>query len=205
MVQTSFITLLLPALALAAPWAAPNAPASSAAYSTAVAQPTSTSLPSTTGGKVTFKNNCDYDVTYEQLCPCGSSDGSGTISAGATWSDSISDCSGGNTALKLFKDGGSKPMQFEYGIQSGNIWYDMSFIDCVSGSDDFSQCAGSAWSMGAADSCPTYSCSGGSECCIQGYCDPTASVASEQPVGACGANQGFSASSVGVSIEICGA
>ncbi|KAF9736476.1 hypothetical protein PMIN06_006603 [Paraphaeosphaeria minitans] len=233
MVQTSFITLLLPALALAAPWGghwapassaaattetaassseAPavtvtSAPASSAAYSTAVAEPTSTSPPSTggTGSKVTLKNNCDYDVTYDQLCPCGSSDGSGTISAGSTWSDSISDCTGGNTALKLFKDGGSKPMQFEYGLQSGNVWYDMSFIDCVSGSDDFSQCAGSAWSMSAVGSCPSYSCSGGSECCIQGYCDPTASAASEQPVGACGVNQGLSASSVDISIELCGA
>lgn len=231
MVQTRFITLLLPALALAAPWgesltpassasatteaaasssAAPvvsitSAPASSAAYSTAVAEPTSTSSSSTgnTGGKVTLKNNCDYDVTYEQLCPCGSSDGSGTISAGSTWSDSMSDCSSGNTALKVYQDGSSKPMQFEYGLQSGNVWYDMSFIDCISGSDDFSQCAGSGWTMGAIGSCPTYACSGGAECCIQGYCDPTATAAPVQPNAGCGAFQGYSVSDVGISIELC--
>ncbi|KAF2439183.1 hypothetical protein P171DRAFT_490617 [Karstenula rhodostoma CBS 690.94] len=233
MVQTSFITLLLPALAFAAPWGghwAPassvaattevaasssevpavtvtSAPASSAAYSTAVAEPTSTSSPSTggSGGKVTLKNNCDYDVTYEQLCPCGSSDGSGTISAGSTWSDSISDCAGGNTALKVYSASTSKPMQFEYGLQSGNIWYDMSFIDCISGSDDFSQCAGSAWSIGAVGTCQTYACSGGSECCIQGYCDPTASAAAVQPAFGCGAFQGYSVSEVGISIELCSA
>jgi hypothetical protein len=204
MVQARFITLLLPALALAAPWGESLAPAP---YSTAEAQPISTSTPSTSpsAGKVTLTNNCDYDVTYNNMCPCGSSDGSGTISAGATWSDSISDCSSGNTALKIYKDGTSKPMQFEYGLQSGNIWYDMSFIDCVSGADDFSQCAGAGWSMGAIGSCPTFACTGGSECCIQGYCDPTATAASEQPNAGCGSFQGYEVSEVGINIQLCGA
>lgn len=224
MVQTSFITLLLPALAVAAPWGghwapapAPSAPAPAPSAATtevpvvtatsapaASAASSTSSSPRATGGSVIFKNNCDYDVTYAQLCPCGSSDGSGTISAGSTWSDSVSDCSSGNTALKIYKSGSSKPMQFEYGITSGNVWYDMSFIDCVSGGSDFSQCAGSAWAISTSgQSCAAYSCSGGSECCVQGYCDPTASAASQQPVGACGANQGLSTSSVDVTISLC--
>ncbi|KAJ4355578.1 uncharacterized protein N0V89_003598 [Didymosphaeria variabile] len=207
MVSTSFITLLLPALALAAPWGRNHTgPASTGAYSAGVAHPTGASfIPRSTGGKVTLKNNCDYDVTYDNLCPCGTSDNSGTISAGSTWTDSIADCGSGNTALKVYKDGSSKPMQFEYGLVSGNVWYDMSFIDCLSGSDDFSQCAGAGWSMGAIGSCPTYSCTGGSHCCTQGYCDPTATAATEQPNAGCGTFQGYSVSDVGVSIELCSA
>lgn len=184
MVQTSFLALLLPALAVAAPFAG------------------SGSL-SASGGKVTLKNNCDYDVTYENVCPCGSSDEKGTIKAGSNWSDSLSECGSGNTALKIFSENATKPMQFEYGIVSGNVWYDMSFINCLTGSDDFSQCAGSGWSMGATGSCPTYSCTGGAECCTQGYCDPTATAAKEQPNSACGSNQGYAMSDVGVSIELC--
>jgi len=185
MVSTSFITLLLPALALAAPWGGLTTRSG--------------------GGMVTLTNNCDYDVTYENACPCGTSDGSGTITAGSTWTDSLADCSSGNTALKIYANGGSSPMQFEYGIQSGNVWYDMSFINCVSGSDDFSQCAGSGWSMGSIGTCTTWACSGGSECCTEGYCDPTASAASQQPSAACGANQGYSVSDLGINIQLCAA
>ena len=216
MVQHSFITLLLPVLALGAPqgwggnWgskptttvavSSPAATTTAPAYTSAAAQPTS--APSTGGSGVTLHNNCGYDVTYDLVEPCGGSK-SGSISAGSTWTDSLTDCSSGNSALKLYGNGSNKPMQFEYGLVNGNVWYDMSFIDCISGSDDFSQCVGSGWSMGSIGSCPTYSCSGGSECCIQGYCDPTATAASEQPAAGCGAYQGYSLSDLGITMGIC--
>ncbi|KAF1970643.1 hypothetical protein BU23DRAFT_205847 [Bimuria novae-zelandiae CBS 107.79] len=187
MVQQSIIALLLPIIAFAAPQG----------YSS---NPATTLVTGNTG--VTFKNNCGYDVTYSVLNPC-SSENSGTISAGSTWSGDLSDCSSGNTALKIYKDGSDKPMQFEYGLVNGNVWYDLSFVDCISGSDDFNQCAGAGWSMGSIGSCPTFACSGGSECCQQGYCDPYATAAALQPNAGCGAMQGYSLGELGVTMGIC--
>lgn len=228
MVQHTFITLLLPILALGAPqggrggnWGSKPSVAvssqaaeySAAAYTSQESQPTSavassapastpSSSPSTGASGVTLHNNCGYDVTYDVLDPCGSGN-SGTIAAGSAWTGALTDCSSGNSALKLYGNGSNKPMQFEYGIVNGNVWYDMSFIDCISGTDDFSQCVGTGWSMGAIGSCPTYSCSGGSECCIQGYCDPTATAAPEQPNAGCGAFQGYSLSDLSITMGIC--
>lgn len=191
MVQNILITLLLPVLALGAPTSV-SAPAINSLSSRSAANP----------GGVFLKNNCGYDVTYAVMNPCGGSD-SGTISAGSSWDGTLTSCSSGNTALKIYKDGSNKPMQFEYGLINGNVWYDMSFIDCVSGSDDFSQCAGAGWSMGCIGDCPTFSCSGGSECCTQGYCDPTASAVDPDPNAGCGEMQGYSVADLGVTMSIC--
>ncbi|KAJ4290563.1 hypothetical protein N0V90_010780 [Kalmusia sp. IMI 367209] len=201
MVQQSLLTLLLlPVLALGAP--KPNWTATSA---TSAPASTSSSSPSSgKGGQVFLKNSCSYEVTVDAIPGPGcSSGGSGTVSAGSTWTDTLADCSNGNTALKVYGNGSEKPMQFEYGLVGDTVWYDMSFIDCLTSTSDFSQCAGSSWSMGSVGSCPTYACKGGSECCTQGYCDPDASVIDPDPNAGCGAPQGYSTSDVGITIELC--
>lgn len=157
------------------------------------------------GGKVNFRNNCGFAVSVQPFPGGGCSVGSGgNVAAGSSWSDSMSECAGGNTALKVYKAGGStsQPMQFEYGITNGMLWYDMSFIDCVKDGSDVSGCVGSAWAMRGNANCKAWSCSG-PDCCQQGYCDPKASNLGEEPTSGCGKSEGYSTSDLGVSIDLC--
>lgn len=185
MVQSSFMTLLLlPVLALSAPHVIRRGGQ---------------------GGQVSFKNSCSYDVKLDVLPGPGCSAGNGgTVKAGGSWTDTVTECSAGNTALKVYSDGADKPMQFEYGLANGNVWYDMSFIDCVSNGNDFSQCAGDSWAMSSNSKCAAYQCSGGEHCCTQGYCDPNANAVDPDPNAGCGSDQGYSPSDVGINIELCG-
>ncbi|CAI6341340.1 unnamed protein product [Periconia digitata] len=184
MVSSIFTLLALPALALCAP---------------------ATLVPrGVQAGKASFRNNCPYSVKVEAFPGSGCSSNPGaTVASGSTWSDKLQDCSGGNTALKVYEDGKSKPMQFEYGISGGMLWYDMSFIDCISGSSDMSECAGTAWAMKGNDNCKAWQCNG-PNCCEQGYCDPYATNMAEEPTAGCGAAEGITDSSqFGVVIDLC--
>lgn len=97
------------------------------------------------------------------------------------------------------------PMQFEYGVRNGYLWYDMSFIDCIKEGHDFSACAGGGWAMGSEQKCTAFTCNGGEECCKQGYCDPYATGNAIQPNTGCGGDQGYTDSSaMGLTIELCG-
>jgi len=209
MVQQSILSLLLlPALALCAPHArhaSQHAPAAVVARS---------STPSyTEPGLVYFKNSCDYAVSIEEFagpgCDCADST---EVKSGSSWNDTLKTCDSGNRVLKVYKEGETAPMQFEYGIVSSYLWYDMSFINCVKDSYDFSACAGAGagdsasagWAMSSEKECEAYSCSGGEECCTQGYCDPYATGMSIQPNTGCGADQGYTdPSAMGITIELC--
>jgi len=208
MVNQSILSLLLlPALALGAPHVQrreykPSITTTVATSPVATATPSNT--PSAKAGQVFFKNNCSYDVTVEPIPGPGCSAKSGsTVAAGSTWADQLTDCAAGNTALKVYKEGSTKPMQFEYGLQGGNVWYDMSFINCLAAGYDFSSCAGTGWSMSSMSNCKAYACSSGEFCCTQGYCDPDGSAVSPAPNCACGANEGYEESELGITIELC--
>ena len=200
MVHQSILSLLaLPALALCAPHArhaSQHAPAHVAR---------SWSAPATSSGQVTFKNSCNYSVSVEEFAGPGcESNDAAKVAAGSSWNGTLAKCSTGNSVLKVAKEGSSTPMQFEYGVDSSNVWYDISFIDCVKSGYDFSACAGTSWAMASEPKCTTFSCSGGEECCAQGYCDPYATGQAQQPVAGCGSNQGYTdTSSLGVVIELC--
>lgn len=185
MVSKLFTLLALPVIALCAPVNQSRATASLQA------------------GKVNFYNNCPHSVSVQAFPGPGCSAGQGrTVAAGATWSDTLKECSGGNTALKVYKSGETKPMQFEYGLKDKMLWYDMSFIDCIKGTNDFSRCSGSAWAMRGNDKCHAWKCTG-PDCCQQGYCDPYATAMAQQPTAGCGTSEGYSESQLGVIIELC--
>ncbi|KAF2646392.1 hypothetical protein P280DRAFT_512569 [Massarina eburnea CBS 473.64] len=218
MVNTIFTTLVLPALALCAPHpqhrhghfrfqntATTATTAAVAATSTPIVARDDVSTLSASSGQVLLKNNCNYTVSVQPYpgsgCSCGEG---GDVEPGSTWNDTLSDCSGGNTSLKVYREEASTPMQFEYGLASNNVWYDMSFIDCVASGSDFSACAGGGWAMKANTNCHAYSCTGGSECCTQGYCDPEATGVDPAPNAGCGPDQGYTDSSdLGIVIELC--
>lgn len=200
MVSQSILSLLLlPALALCAPHvkhAQRHTPRQ-------ISRPKTIS--ETAPGQVYFKNSCDYAVSIEEFAGPGCDCAEGAeIEAGSSWNDTLQACDSGNRVLKVYKEGESKPMQFEYGVDSSYVWYDMSFIDCVQSGYDFSACAGESWAMSSEKECHSYSCSGGEECCTQGYCDPYATGMAIQPNTGCGADQGYTdASAMGITIELC--
>ncbi|KAF1958009.1 hypothetical protein CC80DRAFT_38378 [Byssothecium circinans] len=206
MVRNIFTLLILPALALCAPQHRHAKYHVSEDTAVTVGPRSDVSTLKASSGRVTLKNNCDYKVSVKPFpgfgCSCGEG---GDVEAGASWNDTLTDCAGGNTSLKVYKEGVSKPMQFEYGLSSNNVWYDMSFIDCVASGHDFSACAGGGWAMKANDKCHSYSCAGGAECCTQGYCDPEATGVDPAPNAGCGPDQGYTDSSeLGLVIELCG-
>jgi hypothetical protein len=166
-------------------------------------------------GAVYFKNSCNYAVSIEEFAGPGCECSEGTsVEAGSSWNDTLKTCSSGNRVLKVYKEGESAPMQFEYGVGTANVWYDMSFIDCVKNGDDFSACAGTGagegakagWAMTSEQDCHSFSCSGGQECCTQGYCDPYATGMDIQPNTGCGVDQGYTdPTAMGITIELCSA
>ncbi|KAF2681436.1 hypothetical protein K458DRAFT_406437 [Lentithecium fluviatile CBS 122367] len=200
MVQQSILALfLLPALALCVPHAR-----HAQKHSAPVVARSSDSL-SEYPGQVYLKNSCDYAISIEEFAGagCDCSEG-GTVEAGSSWNETLQACSSGNRVLKVYREGETSPMQFEYGVDGSNVWYDMSFIDCVKDGYDFSACAGEGWAMGSESNCKEFKCSGGEECCTQGYCDPYATGLTEQPVSGCGGDQGYTDSSaMGITIELC--
>ena len=200
MVQQSILAfLLIPALALCAPHARHGRQHASLEVAR------STVASGESPGQVHLKNSCSYAVTVEEFAGpnCDCSEGA-EIAAGSSWNDSLKPCNTGNRVLKVYRKGESTPMQFEYGVDSSNVWYDMSFIDCVKSGYDFSACAGNGWSMRSESECHAFSCTGGQECCTQGYCDPAATGMAIQPNTGCGADQGYTDSSkMGITIELC--
>jgi hypothetical protein len=200
MVQQSILALfLLPALVLCAP----HGKHGHQHTSSEVAR---SSFPSSGApGEVHLINSCSYAVSVEELagpgCDCNEG---GQVAAGSSWNNTLQACSSGNRVLKVYREGETAPMQFEYGVDSSNVWYDMSFIDCVQSGYDFSACAGAGWAMRSESECHAFSCSGGEDCCTQGYCDPYATGMDIQPNTGCGADQGYTDSSaMGIIIELC--
>lgn len=208
MVSQIFTFFLLPALALCAPHVR-HRHSTQATSASSEAAPALAVMPRDTasgvGGQIHFKNSCSYAVTVKPFpgtgCECGEG---GEVAAGSSWNDTLKTCAGGNTSLKVYRVGETAPMQFEYGLANSMVWYDMSFIDCVASGYDFSACAGEGWSMGSSANCPTFNCTGGAECCKQGYCDPDATGVIPAPNAGCGPGQGYTDySDLGITIELC--
>src|SRR5262245_2009486 len=206
MVYSIFAFVALPAIALCAPhFQHRHLHSAQTASDTSAKLISSRDTLTSTAGQVFFKNSCDYAVSVEPFpasgCSCGEG---GEVAAGSSWNDTLTACAGGNTSLKVYRAGETAPMQFEYGLADSKVWYDMSFIDCVASGNDFSACAGSGWSMGSMSKCQTFNCTGGAECCQQGYCDPEATGVNPAPNAGCGPDQGYTDSSeLGIVIELC--
>jgi hypothetical protein len=142
-------------------------------------------------GHAAIENKCSYPVYAWSVVPHSSSDRI-TINPGQTYKEGLKvPCRGCGVSLKISKEANSQAAitQFEYSITDGQIWYDISLIDCARG-EDASACPGheKGISLGGNMLCPkTFVCRPGEYCPGEAYYVPVPGV--EQPVNACAKNQ----------------
>jgi len=111
------------------------------------------------------------------------------------------------TSLKVSNSSelvGGHHTQFEYSIAGGQIWYDISFVDCAQG-NSASNCPGhdDGLSMDASNSeCGTINCEAGSYCPTQAYYvpQPLLTLGINEPVFNCPASVG---TDVDVYMKLC--
>lgn len=125
-------------------------------------------------GKAIINNNCAYDLWMWSIDQTFASSAI-KISAGTTYSEPArSSCEGCGTSMKISTTSSitaGAHTQFEYSVAAGQIWYDISFVDCASG-NDASKCPGhkDGLSMRTSDSsCTAVTCKPGAYCPEMAY------------------------------------
>ncbi|KAF2279960.1 uncharacterized protein EI97DRAFT_106074 [Westerdykella ornata] len=118
--QYAYLLSIVPALPLAAPTLQLRA-------STLEAIP----------GQAILKNSCPYDVSISVIRPMGDPT-PGILQGGATYSEPLYHSTAcpspgcGGVSIKASAVGGGPVTQFEYtAAPDGNVYYDLSLIDCV--------------------------------------------------------------------------
>jgi hypothetical protein len=125
-------------------------------------------------GNAIVSNRCSYDIWLWSVDQ-GYSSQPIHVPARTKYSEPFrSACNGCGTSLKISKTNqlvGGQQTQFEYSIKDGNIWYDISFVDCAKG-ESASDCPGHDQGL-AMDSpeqaCKKINCAAGSYCPTQAY------------------------------------
>lgn len=156
-------------------------------------------------GKAIINNNCDYDV-YLWPVSVDSSPSLPTIISGngGHWSQPYQTCTTGGMSLKLAStnDISLGITQFEYTLEPGNIWYDISNVNCLPfGKGDCPFAAG-GMTLESGSGCPVATCEGGNATCHDAYtypddnwaslsCEPSA----DTTLNLCGSSSGSSSSS----------
>jgi hypothetical protein len=121
-------------------------------------------------GKAVIANRCDYDIWVWSIST-GQASTSFMIPARSTHSEAYT---GSSTSLKVSKSDAlvaGQHTQFEYSIAAGQLWYDISFVDCAKG-ESASNCPGhdEGLAMDASDSsCGKIDCAAGEYCPTQAY------------------------------------
>jgi hypothetical protein len=143
-------------------------------------------------GNAIMSNRCNYDIWLWSVDQ-GYSSGPIHIPARSKHTEAIrSACNGCGSSLKISKSDqlmGGQQTQFEYSIADGNLWYDISFVDCANG-EDASSCPGhdEGLSMdGSTSACGSLNCAAGTYCPTQiYYVDfPMQKLGLEDPVFTC--------------------
>lgn len=143
-------------------------------------------------GNAVVSNRCNYDIWLWSVDQ-GYSSGPIHVPARTKYSEPIrSACNGCGSSLKISKTDqlvGGQQTQFEYSIADGNIWYDISFVDCANG-EDASACPGhdEGLAMDSPNSaCGQANCAAGSYCPTQVYYVdlPMQKLGLEDPVFGC--------------------
>ncbi|KAF2128795.1 hypothetical protein P153DRAFT_357309 [Dothidotthia symphoricarpi CBS 119687] len=150
-------------------------------------------------GNAIVTNRCPYDVWVWSVDQAQFS-APIYVPARSKYSEPVrSTCNGCGTSIKISKTDqllGGAQTQFEYSISAGQMWYDISFVDCASGQSADS-CPGHdmGLSMDSSDSrCGKADCAGGSYCPTQSYYVdyPTQKLGMADPVFTCpGAGTGM--------------
>lgn len=141
---------------------------------TTIASAALVALPFASAGKANIYNKCDFDVTAWSVTSVPQSVGDAIhIKAGSSYSEEYKQVASGGVSLKIVNttEATVPPqahiMQFEYTDASGNIWYDISNVDCSGDSCPFARYG---WYMDSSDaSCPTRSCEADAEACTGAY------------------------------------
>jgi hypothetical protein len=121
-------------------------------------------------GKAVVANRCPYDIWVWSIST-GHPSTSFMIPARSTHSEEYT---GSSTSLKISKSEAlvaGQHTQFEYSIAAGQLWYDISFVDCAKG-ESASSCPGhdEGLAMDASDdSCGKIDCPAGEYCPTQAY------------------------------------
>jgi hypothetical protein len=135
--------------------------------------------PDSTANTLTIYNLCDYDLYFEPHIGNTVED-IGHIPAGGKLDRPFEAApEGSGVNLKVSKTEGdySKPVQIEYAVSSGTVWYDISLIDCLGRTEDglrngdTSACAGheAGLQMGPAKDALSFQCGAGAWCDDQAY------------------------------------
>ena len=125
-------------------------------------------------GNAIVSNRCPYDIWLWSVDQ-GYSSPPIHIPSGTKYSEPFrSACNGCGSSLKISRTDqliGGQHTQFEYSIANGDIWYDISFVNCAKG-ENASNCPGHDKGL-AMDSpekaCGKANCAGGSYCPTQSY------------------------------------
>jgi hypothetical protein len=135
--------------------------------------------PQTTANTLTIYNFCDYDLWFEPHIG-NTLEATGHIPAGGKLDRPFEMApEGSGVNLKVTKTEGdySKPVQVEYAVSAGTVWYDLSLIDCLGRTPeglrngDTSACAGheAGLQMGPAANAVSFQCGAGAWCDDQMY------------------------------------
>lgn len=151
----------------------------------------------------TVKNSCTYDVYLETVGPLYAwKKPIVKIAAGGEHSEELFINASGGPSLKVRKspDPNGPPMQFEYTAGNGDIWYNLSLIDCVGKQGG---CAGHDGGLRAVagNGCRVFECKPNADCSkgtngAEGYMISEFEGKPGAPVGKCAEREG-------VAFELC--
>jgi len=139
-------------------------------------------------GKVVLTNRCDYDV-YVWSVGANHNDGPMKVSARDQREEPFYNT---GTALKISDSTellNGQHTQFEYSLAGGQLWYDISFVNCAQG-EGASSCPGHADGLkmwGSDSKCGQADCAPGSYCPSQSYYvdQPLIKLGIDEPVFSC--------------------
>jgi hypothetical protein len=135
--------------------------------------------PDSTPNTLTIYNFCDYDLYFEPHIG-NTIEALGHIPAGGKLDrpfEAAPEGSGVNLKVSKIEGDFSKPVQVEYAVSAGTVWYDISLIDCLGRTEDglrngdTSGCAGheAGLQMGPAKDALSFQCGAGAWCDDQAY------------------------------------
>lgn len=122
-------------------------------------------------GNTILSNRCSYDIWAWSVDQSGSSQAI-HVPARSKYTEPMR--SGTAVSMKISKTNqllGDAQTQFEYVVNNGQVWYDISFVNCAKG-ESADSCPGHDKGLtmaGSLDSCGQAKCAGGSYCPKMSY------------------------------------
>jgi len=119
--------------------------------------------PAVMAAQASIKNNCPYDVYLWAVDIVRNPSSPSIIAAGASYSEPYRTLATGGVSLKLSKSTDrTHPLQFEYTLAGGFIWYDGSHVDCSGPQCPFY--ADGVYLEATDATCPTRTCKPNENC-----------------------------------------